>query len=91
LLIHENDAKVLPEDTFYIHDLVEMDVYRTDETYLGKVKEIISTGSNDVYVVKGQGQEVLIPALKAIITIDITQRKIVVSDLPGLFDNPEEA
>lgn len=91
LLIHEDDAVVLPEDTFYIHDLVGMEVYRTNEIYLGKVKEIISTGSNDVYVVKGKDQDVLIPALKAIITIDIAARKIIVSDLPGLFDNPEEA
>lgn len=91
LVIHEKDAVVLPEDTFYIHDIVGMDVYRADETYLGKVKEIIPTGSNDVYVVKGAEGDLLIPALKAIITIDSAERKITVADLPGLFDNPEEA
>lgn len=91
LFVNEKYAVALPEDTFFIHDIIGIEVYRADKTFIGKVKNVISTGSNDVYVVQSQEKEVLIPALKAIITIDALERKITVGDLPGLFDGAEEA
>ena len=59
-----------------------LDVYRDGE-YLGQVKDIIQTGSNDVYVVAaGKEPEILIPALKAVVkTIDLEAGRMEV-DLP---------
>ena len=42
----------LPEGVYYIADLIGLDVYTESNEYLGKVDDIFSTGSNDVYVVK---------------------------------------
>lgn len=42
----------LGEDTYYIVDLIGLDVYSDKNEYLGKIEDVFPTGSNDVYVVK---------------------------------------
>jgi len=57
---------------------------------LGRITGVLHTGSNDVYVVRDR-EEVLIPALKKVVThVDIENRKIVVNadELEGLL--PDE-
>ena len=44
--------KKLPEGTYYIADLIGLDVYSDEEELLGKVDYIYNTGSSDIYVVK---------------------------------------
>ena len=57
-----------------------MDVWTRDGEYLGKISEIISTGSNDVYVVSGEGRDILIPALsEVVLDVDVDVRKMVVN------------
>jgi 16S rRNA processing protein RimM len=47
-----------------------MEVWTQTDEFLGKIEDILDTGSNDVYVVRHEGKEVLIPALQHVI-IDI--------------------
>ncbi|MBT9172981.1 MAG: Ribosome maturation factor RimM [Syntrophomonadaceae bacterium] len=62
----------LPEGTYYLDELIGLQVYTVTGMLLGTVSEILQTGSNDVYVVdradsaQGAGQ-LLIPALKAVV------------------------
>jgi len=90
LLINEEDAVELPEDTFFIHDVIGLDVYLKNGEFLGKLKEVFQTGSNDVYVVAGENGEKLIPALKDIVKIDLVNKKMLVDDMPGLLSEAEE-
>jgi len=55
-------------------------VVDTEDKELGQVFDVIQTGSNDVYWVKGKGkEEVLIPALKDIVvSVDVKNSKIVI-------------
>ncbi|EQB89525.1 hypothetical protein M918_20275, partial [Clostridium sp. BL8] len=55
-------------------------VVDTEDKELGQVFDVIQTGSNDVYWVKGKGkEEVLIPALKDIVvSVDVENSKIVI-------------
>lgn len=77
--IHRNDAKKLEEDTYYIADLIDCKVFDTDGLELGTVYDVIETGSNDVYWVKGGKKEVLIPALKEIVVkVDIEKNEIII-------------
>lgn len=78
--VRREDAMELEEDSYYIADLLDCVVFDTDGEELGKVYEVIETGSNDVYWVKGEGKkEVLIPALKSIVeSIDIENNKIII-------------
>jgi len=53
-------------------------VYDTNGQNLGVIFDVLHTGSNDVYWIK-EGKELLIPALKDIVTeVDIENRKIVI-------------
>ncbi|WP_291584318.1 ribosome maturation factor RimM [Clostridium sp. UBA6640] len=78
LKIHREDAKELPEDSYYIADLIDCKVFDTEGEELGTVYDVIETGSNDVYWVKGK-KEVLIPALKEIVVkVDIENNEITI-------------
>jgi len=73
----------LDEDEFYLHQLIGLDVYDTDDHLLGVLMEILETGANDVYLVKDHtGAEVLIPAVEErIVDIDLEAGKMVVSKI----------
>lgn len=79
----------LEEDTYYWADLLGMAVYNTSGDYLGRVRQIIPTGANDVYVVgtdTDEGpKEILVPAIASVVLdIDIDQRRLRVELPEGL-------
>lgn len=84
--VHRNDAVKLPEDSFFVCDIIGADVFNLDGELLGKVYDVIQTGSNDVFVVKTEDKEILIPALKTIFKeIDIIKGRMVVKLPEGLI------
>ncbi|MFC1841415.1 ribosome maturation factor RimM, partial [Thermodesulfobacteriota bacterium] len=75
------------EDEYFWFELIGLDVYQDNGEYLGILKEIIPTGSNDVYVVRLNESEFLIPAIHEVIKkIDIEDRKMIISAMEGLLD-----
>ena len=75
----------LPPGQYYYYQLLDMEVYTSEGERLGRICEIMETGSNDVYVVKDGGQEVLIPALEGVIgEVDVAASRMVVDLPPGL-------
>lgn len=82
LFIPQSELPELDEDTYYWHDLIGLEVYTQAEEYLGRIESIIETGSNDVYVVKKDDEEVLIPALESVVLEIDLQRKRMRIDLP---------
>ena len=84
--VHRNDAVKLPEDSFFVCDVIGTDVFTIEGEKLGKVCDVIETGSNDVFVIKTKDKEILIPALKTIFKeIDIIKGRIVVELPEGLI------
>jgi len=73
----------LPEGRYYHFDLIGLEVFTEDEKYLGKLTEILETGSNDVYITElgtPDTKPFLIPALKKIIKkIDLASKKMIVA------------
>ena len=86
ILVDRDSLEPLPEGVYYIADLLGLDVYTTEDEYLGKVDDIFSTGSNDVYVVKDElGKQRLLPGIdEVLIKIDIQNGKIIVNLIEGL-------
>ncbi|MDI9475950.1 MAG: ribosome maturation factor RimM [Natronincolaceae bacterium] len=86
LLIDESQRRDLPEDTHYIADIVGLDVYTVENKHIGKVKDIIQTGSNEVYVIEDENdKEIMIPAVKEfIIDIRLDERKIIIDPIEGM-------
>jgi 16S rRNA processing protein RimM len=80
----------LPEGEYYQHQLLNLSVIDDEGLALGTVIEILTTGANDVYVVRSEaGKEILLPAIDSVIKkIDLNKRLIRVHLLPGLL--PEE-
>jgi 16S rRNA processing protein RimM len=54
---------------------------------LGRISQIIPTEGNDIYIVKGETREVLIPATYEVINkIDFESKKMIISAMEGLLD-----
>ena len=77
----------LGEDTYYIVDLIGIDVYSDKNEYLGKIEDVFPTGSNDVYVVKDNlGKQILIPAIADVVKeVDLKNKKMIINLIPGLI------
>ena len=86
LKIARKDAKKLPEGTYFIADLLGLEVYTEEGELLGKLDDIFNTGANDVYVVKNElGKQILLPSIKEVIKqIDLENEKIIVHLIEGL-------
>ena len=80
------EAMPLEQDEYYEYQIVGLAVWTAGGKYLGTVDEVISTGSNDVYVVRGEGREVLIPAIEdVVLEINLAQGRLVVELMEGLI------
>ena len=83
----EKDLPALPENEYYHRQIIGLAVITSEGNEIGRVTEIMETGSNDVYIVKGQGKEYLIPAIKDIVThIDLASGTITITPLHGLLN-----
>ena len=84
--IDRKDAVELPEDSYFIVDLIGLEVFTEDDRLLGSLIDVFPTGSNDVYVVKDNlGKQTLLPAIGDVIKIiDIKNKKMIVHLLEGL-------
>jgi len=85
LLLPRELLEVLPENEYYWQDVIGLDVYTIEGRHLGRVESIFPTGSNDVYVCRGSGGELLIPSIAdVIVRIDLENSRIIVKLLEGL-------
>ena len=89
LYIDKSDLAELPEDSYYIVDLIGLEVFNEENNeLLGKIEDVFPTGSNDVYVVRSEiGKQILLPAIKDVIKdVNIKDKKMIVKLLKGLED-----
>ena len=86
LEIDREDAIPLEEGTYFIADLIGLEVYTEDGNLLGKVEDIYNTGSKDIYVVKDElGKQVLLPGIDEVIKEVKLDDRIIVHLIPGLI------
>ena len=88
LWIDGKDAVRLSKDEYFIADLIDMEVCDEEGKLIGILKDVISTGANDVYAVETpEGKEVLFPAIKqCVLDVDTEARKMTVHVMEGLLD-----
>lgn len=86
LFVERTVLPELEEGSYYWHDIIGLSVYKSDGQYIGRVASIISTGSNDVFVVKdpdvSDHNETLIPALESVVLGIDLENKTMRVDLP---------
>ncbi|TFB23232.1 ribosome maturation factor RimM [Filobacillus milosensis] len=88
LKIPESDLHELDENEFYFHEIIGCEVYKDNGDYVGKIKEILQPGANDVWVVKREGlKDALIPYIESVVKeIDISNQKVIIEEMEGLLD-----
>lgn len=88
LYVTRDNAVRLKKDEFFIADLIDMKVVNEDGSPLGTLRDVITTGANDVYeVALPEGGSVLIPAIKeCILEVDVENAVMKVHLLEGLLD-----
>ncbi len=88
LMIPRENARALEEDAHFIADLIGLKVYLVEGEYIGKLKEVMQPGGNDIYVIEREdGKEVLIPAVKKFVPeINITEGKMIIDPIEGMVE-----
>ena len=89
VFITEDDLQELPEDTFYIRDLLGLPVFDADtDEKIGTLKDVLQPSSQDIYVVKRpEGNDVLIPAVSEFLKeVNVEEGFIKVHLIEGMLD-----
>lgn len=82
-----DDLAPLAENEFFIFDLIGLNVKTKEGAQIGTLTDVLELPANDVYVVSGEKQEFLIPAInEVIISIDLDSKEMIINPLDGLLD-----
>jgi 16S rRNA processing protein RimM len=81
LHVPESDLHPLPEGEYYRFQMIGLLAVNKDGDEVGRVTDVLETGGNDVYLIKGPGGERLVPALPQFVTeIDLDAGRMIVED-----------
>lgn len=90
LWITKDQQGELDEEEYYYHQIIGCKVITNDGEELGIVKEILSTGANDVWVLKSplEGKkDILIPYIEQVVKkVDVKEKEIIIEVIEGLLD-----
>jgi 16S rRNA processing protein RimM len=90
LTVPEEELEPLPEGQYYRFQLIGLEVVDGAGERLGRIEEVLTTGANDVYVVRGgERGEVLLPATDDVIKqVDLAGGRMLIEEVPGLLPKP---
>lgn len=90
LYLEKEDLPPLEEDEYYWYQLIGMEVWTDGGKWVGRLEEILDTGSHDVYVVRQGERETLIPAVRDVIQkVDLAGRRITIHAIEGLLSEDD--
>ncbi|MGB2799218.1 MAG: ribosome maturation factor RimM [Dehalococcoidia bacterium] len=84
--VPQGQVRSLSENEYYQFQVVGLEVWTTNGEFLGRITQILPTGNNDVYVVRSEDREVLIPAIDDVVkSVELEQGRIVIEVIEGLL------
>lgn len=88
LLVTRQNAVRLNRDEYFVADLTGLRVQNEDGAEIGRLRDVMRTGANDVYVIDlTDGRELLLPAIKqCVLAVDLEAGFIKIHILEGLLD-----
>ena len=88
LYVPREQAVPLQEDEYYVADLLGMDVYLEDDEHFGKIRDVMQSAANDVYVIASLSHgEVLLPAIADCVkTVSVEENRMTIHLLDGLVE-----
>ena len=85
------DRKKLPAGSFFVDELIGMDVKNEEGKRFGTIKEVLKSPAHDLYVVATGNGDVLLPAVPAIVKrVDSGQRTVMIEAPEGFFSGTAE-
>ena len=88
VLVAKEDFESLLEGEYYRFEIEGLKAFDDTGKYYGVIEEVIATGSNDVYVVRGDGKEWLVPMIDSVVqNIDLEEGKLIFHCVEGLFED----
>ncbi|MDO3410725.1 ribosome maturation factor RimM [Saccharibacillus sp. CPCC 101409] len=86
--VPKKEAVEAEENAYYFHEIIGCAVLDEHGQELGIVKDILTPGANDVWVVKGKGgKELLIPFIEDIVKdVDVQKKVVRIEVMEGLLD-----
>ncbi|MGI6734397.1 MAG: ribosome maturation factor RimM [Anaerovoracaceae bacterium] len=87
LFLFRKDAPPLPEDTYYVKDLIGLSVVDEDGKCIGRLKEVILNEAQDIYMIEPEdgGKPFPVPAVNEFIKeVDLQKGTITVRLIEGL-------
>jgi len=91
VLVEKEALPNLKEGEYFWFEILGLSVETQDGKSIGKVKEVFSTGANDVFVVQGKRREIDLPATEGVVkSIDREKRVMKVRWMEGLWEKEDE-
>jgi len=88
VLVAKEDFESLPNGEYYRFEIEGLKAFDDTGKYYGVIEDVIATGSNDVYVVREEGKEWLVPMIDSVVqSIDLEQGKLIFHCVEGLFED----
>lgn len=86
LQVPEEEGIPLEEGEYFLYQLEGLSVYTDEGRHLGELIEVIETRANNVFIVRGEHGDVLLPDTEEVILdIDFDNGRMTVHLLPGLL------
>jgi 16S rRNA processing protein RimM len=87
LFIENKDIVAPARGSYFIHDIIGMNVVTEAGEEVGSVRDVMELPANDVWVVAAGTKELLIPAIKEVIRrVDLKSRTVVIRPLEGMLE-----
>ncbi|MGD8855231.1 MAG: ribosome maturation factor RimM [Chloroflexota bacterium] len=86
LQVPEEESIPLEEGEYFLYQLAGLQVHTEAGLYLGDIRQVLETGANNVFVVKGPLGEILIPDIgEVVLKIDFQAKRMLIRPLEGLL------
>ncbi|ALV20964.1 MAG: ribosome maturation factor RimM [Carnobacterium sp.] len=88
LKVTEDQLGELPENEYYLHQIIGLTVQDEEGTKIGKITEVLSPGANDVWVIqRSEQKDLLIPYIEdVVLKVDLEQQLVTIHVMEGLLD-----
>ncbi len=91
LFVDEAHRATLARGQYFVHDILGLTVREESGSELGTVADVLRYPASDVYVIRGNRGEILVPAVKEFVrSVDLETRTMTVRLIEGMIEGTPE-
>lgn len=86
LLVSKADRHPLPDNVYYVDDLLGLTVKTVSGQEIGTLVDVLENPANDLFEVQLKtGEKALIPAVKVFVEVNLDSKEVIIDPIPGLL------